>query len=61
MERFEGQKRLMLEHAFRSVRRVIFIIGAQNRRSQRAVERIGGVRAGTTTDVQGGGSVWYMS
>jgi RimJ/RimL family protein N-acetyltransferase len=42
-------KRLMLAHAFQSVRRVIFIIGPDNRRSQRAVEKIGGVRAGTTT------------
>jgi N-acetyltransferase len=52
--RYNGEmKRLMLEHAFRSVRRVIFIIGLQNRRSQRAVEKIGGVRARTMTDAQG--------
>jgi len=49
--RFNGEmKRLMLEHAFRSVTRVIFVIGPENRRSQRAVEKLGGVRAGTTTD-----------
>jgi RimJ/RimL family protein N-acetyltransferase len=46
-------KRLMLDHAFRWVRRVVFIIGPENRRSQRAMEKIGGVRAGTTTDAQG--------
>lgn len=46
-------KRLMLDHAFRSVQRVLFIIGPDNRRSQRAVEKIGGVRAGVTTDARG--------
>ena len=46
-------KRLMLEHAFTWVNRVIFIIGPDNRRSQRAVEKIGGVRAGTTTNAHG--------
>jgi N-acetyltransferase len=48
--RYNGEmKRLMLEHAFRRVNRVIFVIGPENRRSQRAVEKIGGVRAATTT------------
>ena len=48
--RYNGEmKRLMLEHAFRWVNRVIFVIGPENRRSQRAVEKIGGVRAGTMT------------
>ena len=52
--RYNGEmKRLMLDHAFRSVKRVIFIIGPDNRRSQRAVEKIGGVRAGTMTDDRG--------
>jgi RimJ/RimL family protein N-acetyltransferase len=52
--RYNGEmKRLMLDHAFKSVQRVLFIIGPENRRSQRAVEKIGGVRAGTTTDGQG--------
>lgn len=40
-------KRLMLEHAFRFVERVVFLVGPDNIRSQRAVERIGGVRTGT--------------
>jgi RimJ/RimL family protein N-acetyltransferase len=45
--RYNGEvKRLMLQHAFRFVRRVLFRIGTQNYRSQRAVEKIGGVRAG---------------
>jgi N-acetyltransferase len=58
--RYNGEmKRLMLEHAFRSVQRVIFIIGPDNRRSQRAVEKIGGVRAGTTIDPHGRERVVY--
>jgi RimJ/RimL family protein N-acetyltransferase len=35
-------KALMLDHAFRFVERVVFVIGAHNIRSQRAVEKIGG-------------------
>jgi RimJ/RimL family protein N-acetyltransferase len=58
--RYNGEmKRLMLEHAFKWVRRVIFIIGPDNRRSQRAVEKIGGVYAGTTTDARGQARVVY--
>jgi RimJ/RimL family protein N-acetyltransferase len=58
--RYNGEmKRLMLEHAFQSVERVIFIIGPENRRSQRAVEKIGGVRAGLTTDALGQERVVY--
>ena len=36
-------KRLMLDHAFQSVDRVIFLIATTNRRSRRALEKIGGV------------------
>jgi RimJ/RimL family protein N-acetyltransferase len=43
-------KRLMLLHAFRFVESVIFLIGQENFRSQRAVEKIGGVRVGTRAD-----------
>lgn len=58
--RYNGEmKRLMVEHAFRSVKRVIFIIGPDNHRSQRAVEKIGAVRAGTTTDARGRERVVY--
>jgi RimJ/RimL family protein N-acetyltransferase len=39
-------KRLMLRHAARFVTSVIFVIGPSNYRSQRAVEKIGGVRVG---------------
>jgi len=37
-------KDLMLRHAFRFVRHVVFLVGAQNLRSQKAMEKIGGVR-----------------
>jgi len=58
--RYNGEmKRLMLEHAFERVERVIFIIGPDNVRSQRAVEKIGGVRAGTTLDGKGRERVVY--
>jgi RimJ/RimL family protein N-acetyltransferase len=40
-------KRLMLQHAFRVVRSVIFVVGPNNLRSRRALEKIGGVLAGT--------------
>jgi RimJ/RimL family protein N-acetyltransferase len=36
-------KRLMLDHAFRFVESVVFLIGPTNVRSQKAVEKIGGV------------------
>lgn len=39
-------KRLMLEHAFKFVESVVFLIGAMNVRSQKAVEKIGGVMMG---------------
>jgi RimJ/RimL family protein N-acetyltransferase len=35
-------KALMLAHAFRFVERVVFVIGEQNWRSRKAVEKIGG-------------------
>jgi RimJ/RimL family protein N-acetyltransferase len=42
--RYNGEmKRLMLEHAFRFVDSVVLVVGAGNRRSRTAVERIGGV------------------
>jgi N-acetyltransferase len=40
-------KTLMLRHAFRFVNSVIFVIGPQNFRSQKAVEKIGAVRTGS--------------
>ena len=38
---------------FRAVDRVIFLIGAENYRSQRAVEKIGATPAGTRIDGYG--------
>jgi RimJ/RimL family protein N-acetyltransferase len=58
--RYNGEmKRLMLEHAFRWVTRVRFVIGPDNWRSRRAVEKIGGVLAGTTNDSLGRERVVY--
>jgi len=47
-------KQLMLQHAFKFVRRVNFLVGEQNFRSQKAMEKIGGVRKGTRTDPKTG-------
>src|SRR5438477_5624480 len=46
-------KQLMLRHAFRFVESVIFLVGPQNMRSQRAVEKIGAVRVGFRPDSRG--------
>jgi N-acetyltransferase len=46
-------KRLMLDHAFRFVGRVVFLIGPGNLRSQRAVEKIGGARTGSRRNAGG--------
>lgn len=35
-------KSLLLEHAFRFVERVVFVVGETNMRSRKAVEKIGG-------------------
>jgi N-acetyltransferase len=53
-------KRLMLQHAFRFVKSVIFLIGPQNVRSQRAIEKIGGVRVGSRPDGGGRESFVYQ-
>jgi RimJ/RimL family protein N-acetyltransferase len=52
-------KQLMLNHAFRFVRTVVFLVGAENLRSQRAVEKIGGIRFGSRPDANGRQSVAY--
>jgi RimJ/RimL family protein N-acetyltransferase len=46
-------KALMLAHAFQFVERVVFLIGPQNYRSQRAIEKIGGIRIGTRLNTRG--------
>ena len=40
-------KRLMVTHALRFVRSVVFLVGPHNIRSRRAVEKVGGVLDGT--------------
>ncbi len=40
-------KKLMLDHAFRFVDTVVFTVGEKNVRSQKAVQKIGGVLIGT--------------
>jgi len=52
-------KHLMLRHAFRFVDRVVFLVGPQNVRSQRAMERLGGVRVGSRPDASGQDSFVY--
>jgi N-acetyltransferase len=52
-------KRLMLEHAFKTVERVVFVIGPNNYRSRRAVEKIGAVFIGVRPDAKGRESVVY--
>lgn len=52
-------KRLMLRHAFRFVDSVIFLVGPQNVRSQKAMEKIGGVPAGSRRDAAGRESLVY--
>ena len=52
-------KELMLRHAFTFVEHVVFLVGPQNFRSQRAVEKIGGVRVGSKQDGGGRNSFVY--
>jgi len=59
--KYNGEmKRLMLDHAFQFVDRVIFLIGSTNIRSQRAIERIGGVRTGQRDAVLHGKVVEHL-
>jgi N-acetyltransferase len=58
--RYNGEmKQLMLQHAFRFVSSVVFMVGPKNVRSQRAVEKIGGVQVGSRTDAYGRDSYVY--
>lgn len=58
--RYNGEmKRLMLAHAFRFVESVVFLVGPENWRSRRAVEKIGGRLAGTRPNGAGRESVVY--
>jgi hypothetical protein len=53
-------KQLMLRHAFQFVPSVVFLVGPQNWRSQRAMEKIGGWRIGSRIDDTGRESVVYQ-
>ncbi len=52
-------KRLMLDHAFQFVDSVIFMVGEDNQRSRRAVEKIGGILDGERKEPAGFTSVRY--
>ncbi len=53
-------KQLMLRHAFKFVNSVIFLVGPQNLRSQRALEKTGAVRVGSRLDASGRDSFVYQ-
>ena len=54
---FNGEmKRLMLQHAFQYVDRVVFVIYSTNFRSRRAVEKIGGTLIEKRPDLARGGT-----
>ena len=42
-------KDLLLAHAFQFVESVVFLVGETNFRSQKAIEKIGAIKVGTTT------------
>src|SRR6266704_3905179 len=48
-------KQLMLAHAFKFVESVVFYIGQRNVRSQKAMEKIGGIRNGLVKKAYRGG------
>jgi N-acetyltransferase len=52
--RFNAEmKRLLLNHAFRFVESVVFFVGENNVRSQKAVEKIGAIKVGMATRAYG--------
>lgn len=46
-------KRLLLTHAFKFVESVVFFVGEENVRSQKAMEKIGAIQAGIATRTYG--------
>src|SRR5262245_6436218 len=46
-------KQLLLKHAFKFVERVVFFVGEDNLRSQKAIEKVGAMKAGTATRTYG--------
>ena len=53
-------KRLMLRHAFTFVDHVVFLIGPENWRSRRAIEKIGGVLVASRLNSAGLACVAYQ-
>jgi N-acetyltransferase len=52
--RFNAEmKRLLLNHAFKFVESVVFFVGEENVRSQKAMEKVGAIKAGTATRTHG--------
>ena len=46
-------KRLLLHHAFQFVESVVFFVGEENIRSQKAMEKVGAIKVGTATRTYG--------
>ena len=46
-------KRLLLNHAFKFVESVVFFVGEDNVRSQKAMEKVGAIKFGTATRAYG--------
>ena len=46
-------KRLMLDHAFKFVENVVFFVGENNIRSQKATEKIGAIKSGVMQKIYG--------
>ena len=53
-------KRLMLQHAFSYLDKVIFRVGVKNIRSQKAVLKLGAARIGINPDASGNESIVYQ-
>jgi len=52
--RFNAEmKRLLLNHAFEFVESVVFFVGEENVRSQKAIEKVGAIKVGTATRTYG--------
>src|SRR4051812_36136731 len=56
----QAMKQLMLRHAFTFVKHVVFMVGPANWRSQRAMEKIGGVRIEPRKNWKGRESVVFQ-
>jgi hypothetical protein len=52
-------KELMLRHALKFVEHVVFLIGPENLRSRRAIEKLGAVQAASRVDANGREVVVY--